>query len=190
MNGVKTGHTLQAGYVLIGSGTQHGMTLIAPVLGTPDETVRDRSTLGLLEWGFATFRLVHPVVAGRILARPTVRDRAGVRAAVIAGATFERVLRRADRVRLRVQVPAQLAGPLPRRAVVGRVVVLAGGRPVGAVPLVLAHALPAVSSLTVAAAFLTRPFSLLLLVVLVAGAVGASVVWRQRNRELAAGTRT
>jgi serine-type D-Ala-D-Ala carboxypeptidase (penicillin-binding protein 5/6) len=35
VSGVKTGHTLEAGYVLVTSGTRNGMTLIGVVLGTP-----------------------------------------------------------------------------------------------------------------------------------------------------------
>jgi D-alanyl-D-alanine carboxypeptidase (penicillin-binding protein 5/6) len=45
INGVKTGHTLGAGYVLVASGTQHGMTLIDAVLGTPSEAARDDAAL-------------------------------------------------------------------------------------------------------------------------------------------------
>ncbi len=45
LNGVKTGHTLGAGYVLVGSGTQHSTTLISAVLGTPSESARDADTL-------------------------------------------------------------------------------------------------------------------------------------------------
>jgi D-alanyl-D-alanine carboxypeptidase (penicillin-binding protein 5/6) len=188
INGIKTGHTLQAGYVLVGSGTQHGMTLIAPVLGTPSEGERDASTLALLQWGFANFHLLDPVRAGTVLARPTVRDRSGAHAVVIAGGSFQRIFPRSSRVRTRVQVPRELAGPLPRHAVVGHVLVLEDGRTVARVPLVLGRALPAVSPLTLAAGFLTRPFTLVLLVLLLGGA-GAAMSWRQRTRAPAAGTR-
>src|SRR6185437_6732713 len=64
VNGVKTGHTLQAGYVLVGSGTRNGMTLISAVIGTPDEAVRDASTLSLLNYGFANFPVRTPVHKG------------------------------------------------------------------------------------------------------------------------------
>ncbi len=41
INGVKTGHTSGAGYVLVASGTRDGMTLIGSVLGTSSESARD-----------------------------------------------------------------------------------------------------------------------------------------------------
>jgi D-alanyl-D-alanine carboxypeptidase (penicillin-binding protein 5/6) len=188
INGIKTGHTLQAGYVLIGSGSEHGMTLIAPVLGTPSESARDASTLALLRWGFANFHVLEPVRAGSVLARPTVKDRSGAHAVVIAGASLKRVFPRSARVRIRVEVPRQLAGPLARHARVGQVVVLQDGRPVARIPLWLGRALPAVSPLTQAAGFLTRPFTLVVLLLLLGGA-GASMLWHQRTRAVAAGTR-
>jgi serine-type D-Ala-D-Ala carboxypeptidase (penicillin-binding protein 5/6) len=182
VNGVKTGHTSGAGYVLVGSGTRDGMTLLSAVTGTASESARDANTFALLSWGFDHFRLAAPVHAGAVLASPTVRDRPGLHAAVIAAASFTRVVPRTARVRLRVEVPHQLAGPLRRHAVVGQVVVVANGRPIARVPLLLAHRLTAVSPFTLAARFITRPFTLLLLVLVLAVAVGLAGVWRGRLR--------
>jgi hypothetical protein len=67
--------------------------------------------------------------------------------------------------------------------------VIADGRQIASVPLLLAKALPAVSSVTLAAEFLTRPSTLFVLVLLVATAAGARMFWRRRSRALAAGTR-
>ena len=41
INGVKTGYTLDAGYVLVGSGTRKGVTLLSVVLGAPSVAARD-----------------------------------------------------------------------------------------------------------------------------------------------------
>ncbi len=168
VNGVKTGHTRDAGYVLVGSGTRGGMTLISAVLGTSGPAARDANTLALLGYGFRSFHLVSPVRAGQVLARPAVRDRPGVRAAVIAAYRFTAVLARSERVRLSLHVPQQVAGPLKRHAVVGSVTVFAGRRAVARIPLLLARALPAVSPLTLAAHFLTRGSTLTLLIALLA----------------------
>ena len=45
ISGVKTGHTYDAGYVLVSSGTRDGMTLIGSVLGTDSEEARDDNAL-------------------------------------------------------------------------------------------------------------------------------------------------
>jgi serine-type D-Ala-D-Ala carboxypeptidase (penicillin-binding protein 5/6) len=182
VNGVKTGHTLDAGYVLVGSGTRGGMTLISVVLGTASESARDSNTLALLGWGFSNFRLLEPVRAGTVMARPTVRYSPGKHALVIAGADFVHVFARSAHVRLRVKVPGELVGPIAKGAQVGTAYVLEDGRIFAKVPLVLARALPAVSPLTIAAEFLLRPATLLAVVFLLCAALAAAAFWRQRSR--------
>jgi D-alanyl-D-alanine carboxypeptidase (penicillin-binding protein 5/6) len=170
VTGVKTGHTLDAGYVLVASGRRNGMTLIGAVLGTSNEAARDANALALLDYGYAEYRIARLVVAGRVLARRAVRD-SDTRAAVIAGASLSRLVKRSDRITLRVQVPRQLAGPMPRHAIVGQVRVLVNGRQVGRVPLLLARRLPAISPLTQAARFLTKSSTLISLSLLVLAAL-------------------
>jgi len=180
--GVKTGHTSGAGYVLVAAGEQHGMTLLSAVLGTSSEAARDANTMALLDWGFANFHLVTPVHAGQVLARPAVTDRPGVHATVIAASTFGKVVQNGLAVTLRVVVPHELKGPLKRHAVVGYVLVRSGGHTLARIPLLLAHRLLAVSSLTLAARFITRPFTLLMVLVLVALAAGLIVRHRSSAR--------
>jgi len=56
INGVKTGHTNAAGWILVASGTQHGLTFVASVIGDPDEATRDADAKALLDWAFANAR--------------------------------------------------------------------------------------------------------------------------------------
>lgn len=56
VNGVKTGHTQAAGYVLVGSATARGRTVISVVLGTRSERDRDEATLRLLRYGLRRAR--------------------------------------------------------------------------------------------------------------------------------------
>lgn len=143
VNGVKTGHTSASGYAMVLSGTQDGMTLIGSVLGTSSEASRDANALALLRYGFAEFTLVHPVRAGAVIVRPVVGGVPGGHAVVVADGSVERVIRRADRVSLRVLLRHRLVGPLARGTDVGRVQVLVDSRWVDTVPLVLGHPLPA-----------------------------------------------
>ena len=183
INGVKTGHTLGAGYVLVASATRGSMTLLSAVLGTDSETARDDSTLALLGYGFRHFRLARPVAAGVVLAQPTAQDRPGVRTKLVAAAGFSRVISDSDRVSLQVRAPATLAGPLARRSAHGYVQILVDGRPVGRVALLLAQPLAAVSPLAIAARFLLHGSTLVgLLALCGVGAVLAGV-WRRRWRE-------
>jgi D-alanyl-D-alanine carboxypeptidase (penicillin-binding protein 5/6) len=44
VDGVKTGHTIQAGYVLVGSATRDGVAVVSAVLGEASEAARNSST--------------------------------------------------------------------------------------------------------------------------------------------------
>jgi D-alanyl-D-alanine carboxypeptidase (penicillin-binding protein 5/6) len=143
ITGVKTGHTLDAGYVLIGSGTRGGMTLISDVLGAPSEGAREADTLTLLSYGFAAFRLVTPVLAGAVLARPAVSGFTGRRARLVAARTFTKVFPRSTRLRVLIHAPSELTGPLRAHAALGSAVILAAGRRIAAIPLLLNRAVPA-----------------------------------------------
>jgi serine-type D-Ala-D-Ala carboxypeptidase (penicillin-binding protein 5/6) len=50
--GVKTGHTTEAGYCLVGSATRGDRSLIVAVLGAPTDTARINGASALLDWAF------------------------------------------------------------------------------------------------------------------------------------------
>lgn len=56
VDGVKTGHTRAAGYVLVGSATRREDAVIAVVLGTRSERDRDEATARLLRYGLRRLR--------------------------------------------------------------------------------------------------------------------------------------
>ena len=182
VNGVKTGHTLDAGYVLVASGTRNGMTLIGAVIGAPSEAACDAAALALLNWGFASFRLRTPIRAGRVLARPAVSGRPGVHVPVIAASTYTSVVPRRARITLRVHAPAQLVGPLPAHAVVGSVAVLADHRVMTRIPLLLAAQLPKVRRKTSLESVVVVSVTLSGLVVAAGAAIGLTMFWRRWHR--------
>jgi D-alanyl-D-alanine carboxypeptidase (penicillin-binding protein 5/6) len=51
-DGVKTGHTTQAGYCLIGSATRDGRRVIVAVLGSSSDAARAQAATDLLDWAF------------------------------------------------------------------------------------------------------------------------------------------
>jgi D-alanyl-D-alanine carboxypeptidase (penicillin-binding protein 5/6) len=143
IHGVKTGHTLDAGYVLVGTGTRRGMTLISAVLGASSEAARESDTLALLRYGFARFRLLTPVRAGATLSRPAIQGYPGRRARLIATDSLTRVFARSDKVRVLIHAPTQLTGPVKAGTIVGTVVVRLGRARLASIPLRLAEAVPA-----------------------------------------------
>ncbi|MGN6871310.1 MAG: D-alanyl-D-alanine carboxypeptidase family protein [Solirubrobacteraceae bacterium] len=182
VNGVKTGHTLQAGYVLMASGTRDGMTLIGVVLGTPSEAARDASALALLNYGFANFGLRTPVHAGEVLARPAVKNDTPHHARLIAAAGYTHVFPRSAHVRIRVRAPALLSGPLPAHAVVGSAAVVVGGRVQARIPLELAAALPQIRTSKGPGKVVVLSATLSGLVLAVGAAIGLRMFWREWTR--------
>ena len=186
IHGIKTGHTQAAGYVLVSDGTRGGLTMIASVLGTASESARDASALALLGWGFAEFRLVRAVRAGEAFARPPVAY-GTEHVLIVAERGYSTVVARSTRVEVSVGRLRSLSGPMRRGAVVGQLRVLVRGRRTVRIPLVLARPLPAVSVLAKAGHLVKRPFTLLVLALLLGG-VAVGVVGRRRwPRVLAAG---
>ncbi|WP_133130455.1 D-alanyl-D-alanine carboxypeptidase family protein [Legionella yabuuchiae] len=55
VDGIKTGHTSDAGYCLVASAKQDNMRLISVVLGSPNETARADDSERLLNYGFRFF---------------------------------------------------------------------------------------------------------------------------------------
>ena len=70
---MKTGHTTQAGYVLVGSArSQIGGRVISVVMGEPSEAGRDVDTMKLLRWGLGRFHRVRVLDRHRPLARADI----------------------------------------------------------------------------------------------------------------------
>jgi D-alanyl-D-alanine carboxypeptidase (penicillin-binding protein 5/6) len=52
-DGIKTGHTTDAGWCLLASAIRDGRRIVVAVLGAPTEDARDAAATALLDWGFA-----------------------------------------------------------------------------------------------------------------------------------------
>jgi D-alanyl-D-alanine carboxypeptidase (penicillin-binding protein 5/6) len=136
VNGVKTGHTQQAGYVLIGSATRHGVTVLSAVLGDAGEAARDADTLALLRYGLSRYRRSTPVRRNERFATARLRDR-DEHVDLVAARTVHWTVRRGEPAHTRVTAaPHVVDGPLPARARVGTVQVRWRGHVVARVPLV------------------------------------------------------
>ena len=168
INGVKTGHTQSAGYVLVGSGTKKGVTLVSAVLGTGSEAARNSDTLALMRYGLKRYESVTPVKANAAYGR--VKVKGGDDAVDLVSKTnVTRVARRGQKVITRVVVPAELVGPLPAGTKAGTLNVIYDGRVVERVPLVTAVAVAA------PAATLETESNLLVRGMVVLGVVGGTI---------------
>ncbi len=72
VDGLKTGHTAEAGYCLVTSAKRDGMRLISVVMGASGERARERETQKLLSYGFRYYETHHLYAGGSELTRSKV----------------------------------------------------------------------------------------------------------------------
>jgi D-alanyl-D-alanine carboxypeptidase (penicillin-binding protein 5/6) len=190
VNGVKSGHTIQAGYVLVGSGLRNHIQLVSAVLDTPSLAARDAATKTLLEKNFQKFQQITVVRRGTVMTRVPIRYRRGAELALVAGKTVRRIVPRGQRDDVDRRVvgrPDDVAGPILAGKGFGAIEILQNGRVVGRVPLVAASSVPAADLEQKAKSWFTSPLPLLLVVSLIAGTV---LIGRQLHRSVRNGRRT
>jgi serine-type D-Ala-D-Ala carboxypeptidase (penicillin-binding protein 5/6) len=139
LDGVKTGHTDEAGWNLAARAVRNGVQLYAILLGAPDEPTRDREVASLLDWGFDRFLPARLVRAGQLFGHAGPVGAVAARGLAATLDPGERVHERIvlpQRLNTRVQA-GQVLGYVELRSnvrgVVGRVPLVAdragGGRP-------------------------------------------------------------
>ncbi len=135
LDGVKTGHTDEAGWSLVGSAWRDGRRMYVAALGATDAAGRDLSVRRLLDWGFSRYRPVRLVTEAQVFASvPVPWDRG--RLDVAAARSLEPVLRVGTRTSERVVVPTAISPPVRRGQQIGHVEVSVAGRPAEREPLV------------------------------------------------------
>jgi len=141
-DGVKTGRTQQAGYVLVGSATRDGTRLVSAVLGAGSEAARDVETKRLLDYGFSLYEPERPVERGQELADPDL-DYRDETLPLRARRTVVVSSREGQAVRTRVEAPEELSGDIAEGQRLGRVIVTVDGRAAGSTPLVASRSVEA-----------------------------------------------
>jgi D-alanyl-D-alanine carboxypeptidase (penicillin-binding protein 5/6) len=142
VDGVKTGHTITAHYVLVGAAHGNGGKVVSVVLGEPSEGARDVDTLALLRWGIDQYRRVTVLPPGRTVAYAKVAYHDHLRIPLTTRRAANFTLHRGERLATRVHAPKQLEGPIAAGRRVGSVDVLYLGRRVKTLGLVTARAVP------------------------------------------------
>jgi D-alanyl-D-alanine carboxypeptidase (penicillin-binding protein 5/6) len=180
VNGVKTGHTSQAGYVLVGSARSSiGGRVISVVMGEPSEAGRDTDTLKLLRWGVSRFHRVRVLDRHRALARPKI-EYFDEHARLVPQRGLVLTLRDGEHVGRRVVAPDQVSGPLDAGTRQGTVTVSIDGERVRRVALVTADAVPGAGTLRVLTSGLGVPLTVLAVLAILIFA--ALVILRLRVR--------
>jgi D-alanyl-D-alanine carboxypeptidase (penicillin-binding protein 5/6) len=184
INGVKTGHTATAGYVLVGSGRRRGVQLVSVVLGSESELARSEDTLKVLEFGFGRYRVVRPVEDQEVFGSVPIRYRRGAELPLVAADEVRLTMLRSQAGSLTeraIGMPEEVEGPLERGRRLGTVQVLRGGEVVAEVPLVAASTVPEAGFGQRLKDYFTRPLTIAALLALATGSLLLARLLRRRD---------
>ncbi|MGH6645966.1 D-alanyl-D-alanine carboxypeptidase family protein [Aquabacterium sp.] len=138
VDGLKTGHTAEAGFCLTASSKRGDMRLISVIMGSKSMQARADQTRALFNWGFGSFEDVRPLAANVSLATPKVRFgkaevvNVGLLAPVVA--TIPRG--QAANVKSEIQLTPGITAPIAKGAVLGKVLISLDGQSYGEQTLV------------------------------------------------------
>ena len=174
VDGLKTGHTTQAGYVLVGTRTtRKGVTVVSVVLGTDSVAARDRDSLALLRWGAGQYRSFQPALEGTLVEEaPEIRYRRGAQLPLMLGDSRRRTVRSDARITYKdIGIPPVVEGPVRRYQELGRREVYADGELIATVPIVSSATVPAADLTERTKDWFTRPLALALAGLVLGGTV-------------------
>jgi D-alanyl-D-alanine carboxypeptidase (penicillin-binding protein 5/6) len=186
IDGVKTGHTSAAGYVLVGSGARRDVRLVSVVLGSSSEIGRSEDTLKILQYGFGRYKVLSPVDRGETFGSIPIRYRRGAELPVVAGRTVRLTVLKSEAGELKtgpVRLPEEVEGPVERGAKLGTVPVLRGGEVVAEVALVAASTVPEAGFGQRLKDYFTRPLVIVVLLAALASSVVVARLVRRRDTE-------
>jgi D-alanyl-D-alanine carboxypeptidase (penicillin-binding protein 5/6) len=191
VNGVKTGHTSQAGQVLVGSGRQRGIQVISAVLDEGTTTTRDADTVRLLRFGMDGFQRISAAPAGTdVHISVPIRYRRGAELELVVGPNGERTVvprHHRDLVTIRPRrFPSQVSGPIAYNQQLGEADVLQDGRKIATVPLVASGEVPSAGLAQRTKSWFTAPLGVILAFGILSGTV---LLARSRRRPRGPGSK-
>lgn len=138
VDGLKTGHTEDAGYCLTASAKRNGMRLISVIMNADSKQARADQTRVLFNWGYANFEEATPAQAGATLgsAKVTYGVAPTVNAGIAQAWTLVVPKGQAAAVQTAVTLNPTLEAPIAKGAVIGKIVATANGKTLGEAPVI------------------------------------------------------
>lgn len=138
VDGIKTGHTEEAGYCLVSSAHRGGMRLVSVVMGAHNEEARLSDSEALLNYGFRFFETHRLYKAGQALTKARVWK--GSADMLPLGLTHDLYVtipqHQYDNLKASMSVPKRLMAPVQRGRQYGEVQVQLNGKTLASEPLV------------------------------------------------------
>jgi len=138
VDGLKTGHTSQAGYSLVTSATKGGMRLVSVVMGADSERARKVESKKLLNYGFRFFETYTPYEAGEkfVTNRVWMGEVAEVDLGILESTPITIPRGQRKNLEANFELSQQLTAPLTKGEVVGKVFLQLNGEDIAEYPLV------------------------------------------------------
>lgn len=138
VDGIKTGHTSEAGFSLITSAARDGMRLISVVMGTNSEQARAAENKKLLTYGFRFFETFSPYQAGEQFAEQRIwqGEKENIKLGILQPVQI--TIPRGQRKDLQADftLDQQLIAPISKGQTVGTVYLKLQGEDIATYPLV------------------------------------------------------
>ncbi|WP_373185076.1 D-alanyl-D-alanine carboxypeptidase family protein [Halopseudomonas sp.] len=138
VDGLKTGHTEEAGYCLVASAERDGMRLISVVMGTSSEQARAAETQKMLTWGFRFFETKSFYEPGQVLSRARVwaGEQNEVSLGLADGLVMTLPKGKAEKLDAGITMNSPIKAPIAAGDVLGQVEVKLGDEVLHSAPLV------------------------------------------------------
>ncbi|SPL69909.1 D-alanyl-D-alanine carboxypeptidase PBP5/6 [Acinetobacter stercoris] len=142
VDGLKTGHTEEAGYCLTTSSKRGPMRLISVIFGAPSMNERASQTRELLAWGYANFETINVKPANQALATSRVwfGKENDVKVGLPENFNVTMPKGQAGDIKTQVSVQPNLNAPLQKGQVVGKFTATLNGKVIAEKPLVALEA--------------------------------------------------
>lgn len=143
VDGIKTGHTNEAGFCLVASSKRDNMRLLSVVLGSPGESVRADDSERLLNYGFRFFETHQLYKTGQTVADlPVYKGQTDkVPAGLLQNQYITIPAGQYQRLTIHTRVVEDLTAPVAKDAKIGEIAVEFDGKILAAYPL---HALESI----------------------------------------------
>ncbi|WP_111978042.1 serine hydrolase [Algibacillus agarilyticus] len=138
VDGIKTGHTQEAGYSLVSSAIKDEMRLISVVMGADSERGRKTESKKLLNYGFRFFETITPYNAGKKFADQKIwlGNKETVRLGINQDTSITIPRGKRKDLKANLELDNVLEAPITKGAVVGTLYLQLDGEDIASYPLV------------------------------------------------------
>lgn len=138
-DGVKTGHTDDAGYSIVAHATDptRKMGIYVAMIGEPNRDQRAVDAKRLLDWAFRQYARVGLLDANQTVIEVPVRDRPNVRVSLVSQAPLAATVKLGASMTREITAPPEIVSPAQKGQIVGSVRYMVGDRVIGARKLVV-----------------------------------------------------